>query len=386
MAPGLPAGTRVRVVPVEPAALRPGDVVLLGAGPRRFLHRFLARRGDGPDAVLVCKGDRLRWPDPPWPVSALLGRAYAIEIDREVCPLRVSRGRRWCAWASGVLLPLLYCLRHGGWPEPWVVFRAFHRLWALYWRPGSAAAARVLQLRLRALAAPEKGAAVERIRIEVGPLPGPPRLSASASAVELVTDRVAVQHNRAARQGVLRLGAAEAAGAGVEALLRTAGAAMMLADGGLCLHASAVVGPDGSGALVFAGPSGAGKTTAAHAFGRACVLDEDFVALLPAADGGWWRVPSLPPADPGTPAPAAECLPVRAIYLPARSERFALEPLEGGSAVLPLFHLPEALQTPEAADRALAALARLVAAVPVYRLRWAQGMDLPALLRQTGSG
>jgi hypothetical protein len=78
-------------------------------------------------------------------------------------------------------------------------------------------------------------------------------------------------------------------------------ARLALSRGGIGLHGAGV--RRGGKAYVFAGPSGAGKTTAVRLSAPAQSLGDDFAVLLPSGDG--WAAPALPfdnaesaPADP----------------------------------------------------------------------------------------
>jgi len=88
--------------------------------------------------------------------------------------------------------------------------------------------------------------------------------------------------------------------------------------GGVVLHAAAVsLGAEG--AVLFIGPSGAGKTTACTLTGRP-VFAQDKVALVPQDDGRWWAWPLLGGSMPEQASLAGEpALPVAAICRVRRS-------------------------------------------------------------------
>ncbi len=82
MAPVVPVGARVNLVPCNAGRLHPGDVILLERDGAFFLHRYLARTGTGVRRRLVVKGDRGRRADAPWPPASVVGRLVeVIEIN-----------------------------------------------------------------------------------------------------------------------------------------------------------------------------------------------------------------------------------------------------------------------------------------------------------------
>jgi len=75
MAPLLRPGDVVWVEPVEEAALRLGDVVLVRRAADFVTHRLVERTPDG----WIAKGDNLAAPDPAVSGQDILGRVYHVE-------------------------------------------------------------------------------------------------------------------------------------------------------------------------------------------------------------------------------------------------------------------------------------------------------------------
>lgn len=157
----------------------------------------------------------------------------------------------------------------------------------------------------------------------------------------------------------------------------------VLSEGGLALHASSV--RFGDEALLFAGPAGTGKTTAADAFPAKDRLDRDLVYLAE-RDGRWMRLcargPDLPPAPD---AQVRTALPVGAVLLPSAAESFKMERLDGAEAVSACLHTPPPGLLPDGREgsgtaRLLESACRLTSNVPVLKVGWAIGEDLPSLL------
>ena len=181
------------------------------------------------------------------------------------------------------------------------------------------------------------------------------------------------------------------------------------ARGAVALHAASV--RTSRGAIVFVGPTGAGKTAAAGAFPPHERLDDDLV-LLAKSDGRWVRLDLFDKESPARRAPRRSSadgprghlnqreLQVRAVLRPEPGDRFRLIgtsgtsgtswPLGGGEALLACFHVPAFICVPGGeravrdASSLLERLSELVEDVPVARFEWALGEDLPALLMDVG--
>lgn len=99
MSPAIPPGASVRIAPIDPQTVMPGDVLLAVHGDRVTLHRLV--RLDG--AAVVLKGDNNWYRDAPIARTAILGRAEVVEVGGQLHPIphrRVSVGTRlhhaWC--------------------------------------------------------------------------------------------------------------------------------------------------------------------------------------------------------------------------------------------------------------------------------------------------
>ena len=145
---------------------------------------------------------------------------------------------------------------------------------------------------------------------------------------------------------------------------------LLLQEGGVLLHASAVV--DRGRAWVFSGPSGSGKTTIA---GLAChrrVLNDETIALRPGPRG--WTVCATPFYGSGGPemARANERAPLRALCFLRKADRFThrrLAPAQAVARAFPEVMLPK--RDGRVAEQLLAALTSLASRVPAYELAFA---------------
>lgn len=139
---------------------------------------------------------------------------------------------------------------------------------------------------------------------------------------------------------------------------------------GLLIHGAGIV-LDGAGYL-FAGPSGAGKTTVAGlAAGVGEVLSDENVVVRLAEDGA--QLYSTPFWGQSTPPERVRrvnrCAPLAGIYLLEHAADFTLTPLRPAEAVAALLSTEKvATERVESADAWLAVAGRLAATVPVYRL------------------
>jgi hypothetical protein len=145
---------------------------------------------------------------------------------------------------------------------------------------------------------------------------------------------------------------------------------LLLQDGGILLHASAVV--DRGRAWVFSGPSGSGKTTIAGLAGARRVLNDETIALRSGSRG--WSACATPFYGSGGPtmARANEQAPLRALCFLRKADRFAhrrLSPAEAVARAFPEVMLPK--RDGRVAEQLLAALVTLAALVPAYDLAFA---------------
>jgi hypothetical protein len=141
--------------------------------------------------------------------------------------------------------------------------------------------------------------------------------------------------------------------------------ALLRTGRGALFHASGYL--DARGAILFAGPSGAGKTTLARLLPPAGVLSDDQVALELSADGQHHLASTPFVGMLGRTIPPCRG-PLRAIVLLDRSRTGLLTLVPPAAALAPLLGcLPLYARQPADARRALQLLSGLVAAVPVLR-------------------
>jgi hypothetical protein len=141
--------------------------------------------------------------------------------------------------------------------------------------------------------------------------------------------------------------------------------------GGAVIHGAAVV--DGREAFLFAGPSGAGKTTVSRLSleqGRT-VLSDDLNALLP-AQGGGVTLAGLPfTGDLGRGGPAGSSFPLRALLRLEKDTQDALRPLGRAEATaLLLACSPFVNADSHRRGALLASLLALAGEVPAFALRF----------------
>lgn len=405
MSPAICRGARVVVAPCVTADLAAGEVVLLTREGRLILHRYLGRWQQNGQEYLLCKADRHYRPDRPWEQAALVGRVVHVND---------SAPEDWQADALGVL-----------------------------WRSGLAAATRfgiacgllddlppqtsveTLRLRgeenretLRCLFDAGKETEVENLRAgllvdetSTAALPEHPTVTITVRILtalptltpgvrtehgerRLITDKVIVRMPLDAGHSEVLATDAAGALAGVEAICRSRAISSGIERGGITLHAASAV--DHAGELyVFAGASGAGKTTAALTFGASQQRDRDIVCLRPVANSPtttpceFRRVCILPFPQAGVaPEELTASLPIKTILLPQHKREgkhageVCLTKLTGSNAVRACLHLPPDVLTTAQTAAALANVAELIERVPVYRLAWAKGDDLPEALRK----
>jgi hypothetical protein len=144
--------------------------------------------------------------------------------------------------------------------------------------------------------------------------------------------------------------------------------------GGLLAHGAAICGRDG--ALLVAGPSGAGKTTMSRATAAlgARVLSDERTIVRPRAGGGWLLGGTPWPGEGGF--AENRSVPLRGLILLEQAERDELVPLSPARALALLYrcHFPP-LWDPVAAERTLGHLENLVRDVPAFLFRNRKGPD-----------
>ena len=154
------------------------------------------------------------------------------------------------------------------------------------------------------------------------------------------------------------------------------------ARGGLALHAASVRA--GRGVFLFIGRRGAGKSTAARAFPKRAQLDDDLAVLSYDEKSRLWV--RLSHIESRLEPTGAEQLPIRAVLLPESAESaeaadaFRLTPLRGREAFVGCLQLPFFAPLPDELRSIMARLEKLCADIPVARLAWKRGENLPALL------
>lgn len=142
---------------------------------------------------------------------------------------------------------------------------------------------------------------------------------------------------------------------------------LLMHEGGLFLHASAVV--TAGRAWVFSGPSGSGKTTIASLAGARRVLNDETIALRPGIRG--WEACATPFYGSGGPTMARvnDRAPVRGLCFLRKADRFAhrrLSPSEVVARAFPEVMLPK--RDGRVTGRLLESLAALAAGVPAWEL------------------
>lgn len=393
MAPLIPHGAAVNVEKCGSLEVRAGDIVVVEAGGAFVAHRFLGRYRAGGETVLLTKPDNRRRPDAPGPAGALVGRVTAIVKDGKIHPYRAGAVTRMFSWLYG----FLWMTAAGAWRRG----RA---------RAGSGDAAEVLSIRIaggRVLIRCERRAA-GRLRRWLGPWAEEPRREWEHGAVVLLDYAAggdAVPEGMRREQGFMeaalgglrlkadwrkkpwevRAGVGEGGEtAAARTVLRLLGARMTIEAGGAALHGSSV--RTAGGTVIFAGPSGAGKTTAARRFPEDDRLDDDMV-LIAEREGRMVRL-DMPdfdaPARRG-PGESGE-LPLRAVFVPERAAAGRVRRLAGAEAVTACLHVPHPVvyEGPgggPAVQETLEAMTGLAAAVPVARFEWSLDDDVPRMVK-----
>lgn len=168
----------------------------------------------------------------------------------------------------------------------------------------------------------------------------------------------------------------------VDSFLRTLLALYLPRYNGMLLHAAAV--RDEQKGYVFAGRSGAGKSTIARLLaGRTEILTDELVALCRAPDG--WCAFGTPFWGDFAQAGANLSAPLHALYLLAHAQRNHVERLSRRDALLAVLQC--SLQFAEGAQVAewmLNAVSLLVREVPIHRLHFLPDASFWQLVSDSG--
>jgi hypothetical protein len=166
----------------------------------------------------------------------------------------------------------------------------------------------------------------------------------------------------------------------LEALVRIGMSVTVPRRGGLVFHASSVRAR--LGAALFAGKSGAGKSTIAALLAEVSGFErlaDELVIAMPGADQGWDV--HVPPFLGGVGLPHGARAPLAEAHVLVQAPRHRRTPLSRTEAVRALLpHVLAYVAEPETAALALAAAAALTAAVPCYRLEFAKDPGVAAVL------
>lgn len=161
----------------------------------------------------------------------------------------------------------------------------------------------------------------------------------------------------------------------VENALRGIVARLAIEAGGIALHGAGVARR--SRAHVFAGPSGAGKTTAVRATAPSESLGDDFAVALPEA-GGWVTI-AVPfdNAEEGPARPRRGTIPLAGIWKLFKADRPRVETpdsLRAAASLLSCAAIPSAM--PDLATRLVEAAARYVTEGRFGHLYFRRGDDI----------
>lgn len=146
----------------------------------------------------------------------------------------------------------------------------------------------------------------------------------------------------------------------------------VFSEDGLVLHASCVA--KDSEAFIFAGRSGAGKSTAAMLSSGMRIISDDLTAVRKTGNSlSAWGLPSISEyghAQTISKHPPANAFPIRGLFLLSQDTRNFLIPVSNASAAAHLLALPRHKFEAETLGKLLELLADLTDHVPTYELHF----------------
>lgn len=154
----------------------------------------------------------------------------------------------------------------------------------------------------------------------------------------------------------------------IDYYLRMVYALLAHEKGGVLLHAAGV--KTDSGAYLFLGPSGAGKTTVCkHSQAQYTILNDDLILLLPCEKR--WQAYSTPFWNPTQVRPSTENAPVTALFWLVQSKQALTRPMRAGQALAALTAgAPIVSVDPGRIPRLLKILSAIQATTPMQALHF----------------
>jgi hypothetical protein len=163
----------------------------------------------------------------------------------------------------------------------------------------------------------------------------------------------------------------------LKAALRIGAVEQIISRGGIALHASSALAKDKT-VFIFAGKSGCGKTTSAMEFGQENILDEDMVMLIPEGKN-ILRMPALDLQTREEPSDKArQIYPVKAIFLPERSQK-----LDNFNSIKGCLHIPSWLKASDNVERIFDNAITISKKIPVMKLKWLKSQPLTENIYKT---
>jgi hypothetical protein len=209
--------------------------------------------------------------------------------------------------------------------------------------------------------------AVVHLQASAGaPLNPDPELSFSPTGMQFWSQGFSGSINSQGGAALLTLDEAQAV-EGVDYFLRLVYALLVFQAGGFLFHAAGVV--HRGAALLFFGHSGSGKTTICRLSSGDLVLNDDLLVLLP--EGAGWVAHATPFWNPSQVQPAPHSAPVTGLYRLEQDRQVYRESLSRAQALAEVVsNVPVIPADPARSGALLLRCARLLAAVPAYRLHF----------------
>ncbi|MBN1673288.1 MAG: hypothetical protein JXR37_19740 [Kiritimatiellae bacterium] len=163
---------------------------------------------------------------------------------------------------------------------------------------------------------------------------------------------------------------------------------LILAEGGLVLHAACV--GEGEKACVFFGPSGAGKSTVCRLSTGMTVASDDMTAIrwTPKGCRAWGLPSAVCPSGPAAAGPNGHTGPfaIRALFALVQNADVYARPLRKAAALARMMAVPFHALSADAqgAGKALDALRRLVEDVPCFELHFREDPGFWETIRRLG--
>jgi hypothetical protein len=367
MAGVLPHGSEIEVKNVKIENLKKGDIIAVRVEDRLVTHRFYGIVSLHGKDFLLCKGDKYKRPDPLWEVSALAGVVVSCKAGDMERKVNTGLCRQLSAFVYFVMWKIWFKLFFA---ENRILVIRMGQLFEIYPELpedtvslSHAFENSLMNENTESLSGKIEIKITNKLQDEL-----------SSLDADFVSDKISLVMQEEGRVEIVKTETVNVVNA-VESAFRFAAIKYADENGGTCIHASSVLLNDK--AIIFAGPSGTGKTTCSEKFAMEERLDDDLV-LIVKKDKKYYRQSWSPFSKTGN---LSE---VKAIFLPVKAESFSVRKAEPKETLKYIFNLPPEGMSEQYKERLFNNCCDMLEVVPAYFVEWNKADDLKSKVNEFG--